>query len=543
MTDLLQRSTPWLDALGWALLHSLWQALILALLFACLRRPLKRAPAELRVVLGEAALLACLLLPALTAWSMSAAAPSAGSAAALPGWAIPARLAVEAGRELPLTVLLAAAWALGVSLLTLRAALRWRHLRRIVEQARPVEASWQQRLKTLCRQHAVRVPVRWLESVEVASPMLVGWMRPVILFPLGMTVGLPPRQIELLLVHELAHVRRADFLFNLLQLLVETLLFFNPAVRWLSAQVRHERELACDDRVTRSDPDDRTAYARALLAVAEHRQAHGDLAVAAGGGVLLERVRRIVGEEDSDPRGSGLRAVIVAVVLASLLVLGLRAVQPAVEAIALAPIERLLGESLRAVGVEPLPLAAPDLAQAGFEPLRPLEVAPELPLPVPGIARATGSEIAAAVQLGAVELALEAPILLEIGTPGAEIAPLVYQAPAYPRAARLAGVQGWIELNYRIAPDGRVRDIQVLAAEPAGVFDAAARSALRDWRFPAAAGGQVRQQRFDFSLGEADAAASGTASCNRPATGSRVCRRGSALEDASVSSLDASALR
>ncbi len=537
MTDLLQRSAPWLDAIGWALLHSLWQALLLALLFACLRRPLKRAPAELRVVLGEAALLACLLLPALSAWSMTVALPAAGSA--LPGWAMPAQRAVEAGRELPLTVMLAASWALGVALLSLRAALRWRRLRRMVDDARPVDAGWQRRLQALCLQHGVRVPVRWLESVEVASPMLVGWLRPVILFPLGMTVGLPPRQIELLLVHELAHVRRADFLFNLLQLVVETLLFFNPAVRWLSAQVRHERELACDDRVTASDPDQRTAYARALLAVAEHRQAHAELAVAATGGVLLQRVRRIVGEEDLDPRGSGLRAVLVAAMLACLMALGLRAVQPAIDAIALAPIERLLGQGLRAVGVEPLRLAAADLAGLAIEPLRPAELPAEAPAPLPALARAAPA--ATALQLAAIDLRLAPPVLLDASAPVTPLAPLEYSAPSYPRAARLAGTEGWIELSYRIAADGRVGEIEVLAAEPRGVFDAAARNALRGWRFPAAAGGDVRQQRFDFSLG--DERSGGVAACDEPLTGSRICRRGPGPGVANVISLDASALR
>lgn len=542
MTELLQRAAPWLDAIGWALLHSLWQALLLALVFACLRAPLKRAPAALRVVLGESALLACLLLPALTAWSITAAAGLPAAGAALPGWVLPAQRAVEAGRELPITALLAAAWALGVTLLALRAALRWRGLRRIIDQARPVEPNWQQRLQALCRLHGVRLKVRWLESVEVASPMLVGWLRPVILFPLGMTVGLPPRQIELLLVHELAHVRRADFLFNLLQLLVETLLFFNPAVRWLSAQVRHERELACDDRVTATDPHDRTAYARALLAAAEHRQAHGQLAVAAGGGVLLERVRRIVGEEERDPRGSGLRAVIVAAMLAGLLVLGLRAVQPALEAIALAPIERLLGQGLRAVGVEPLRLEAPDLARLAVEPLRPLPIADERALPVPGIGRAAPSLTPIALRTEPVELALAAPVWVDAASASAGLMPSVYAAPDYPRAARLAGIEGWINLRYRIGADGRVHDAEVLDAEPQGVFEAAARSALRGWRFPPAAAGESRVQRFDFTLG-GDDGLSNDSFCNRPATGSRVCRRGTGLEDSSVTRLDAGALR
>lgn len=552
MTEWLLEASPWLDAIGWGLLHSLWQALLLALLYACLRHPLQRARAELRVVVGEAALLACLLLPAITAWSMvmAGSAPAAG-AAALPGWALPAQRAVEAGRELPLTALLATGWAIGVALLALRAGFRWQRLRRVVEQARPVAPEWQQRLAELCKQYGVRLQVRWVESAEIAGPMLVGWLRPVILFPLGMTVGLPARQIELLLAHELAHVRRADFLFNLLQLLVETLLFFNPAVRWLSAQVRHERELACDERVA-ADPRDRTAYARALLAVAEHRVHHGELAVAASGGVLLDRVRRIVGEEEPDSRAGGLRAVIVAAMLAGLLVLGLRAVQPALEAIALAPVERLLAQSLRAVGVEPLRLAAPDLGAPDVTPLRPLpaafaaeEFSDPLPLPVAALDRSAllDAPAASAAELLAEPLRIEAAPLAPAAIEASPIAPLSYSAPAYPRAARLAGVQGWIELSYRVDLDGRVREVEVLAAEPEGMFEAVSRSALRSWRFPLEAGGEQRTQRFDFNLGGETEEATGFAACNRPSTGSRVCRKGLAGDDGVVSSMDAAALR
>ncbi|MCK7595501.1 M56 family metallopeptidase [Pseudomarimonas salicorniae] len=552
MTDLLLDASPWLDAIGWGLLHSLWQAFLLALLYASLRRPLQSAPAHVRVVLGEAALMACLLLPALTVWSMSFAVSGSSPsvmAETLPSWALPAQQAVAASRELPLTVVLAGAWALGVALLSLRAALRWRRLGRVVDQASPVEAAWQARLLALCRQHGVRVAVRWLESAEVAAPMLVGWMRPVILFPIGMTVGLPPRQIELLLAHELAHVRRADFLFNLLQLLVETLLFFNPAVRWLSAQVRHERELACDERVA-ADPRDRTPYARALLAVAEFRHQHGDLALAATGGVLLERVRRIVGEQEPDTRGSGLRAVIVAAMLAMLLVAGLRAVQPAVEAIALAPVERLLGEGLRAVGVEPLPLAVARPA-IEVEPLRPVAAnfvdADASALGLPGLQRSVPDPSLARIELPgvavglAIERAFEAPLAAPPET-APQIAPIDYRAPDYPRPARLANVEGWVELSYRIDLDGRVREVKVIEAQPEGMFEAASRSALRSWRFPPAAGGEERTQRFDFSLSGDFSESTPYGGCNRPSTGSRVCRRGG-LEESSVTSIDGAALR
>lgn len=554
MAEWLIEAAPWLDVIGWALLHSLWQAALTALLFASLSRALKRAPAGLRVVLGEAALLGCLLLPALTAVSLPWVGPAAPIAVTLGEglWSPPTQGAAEAGRELPLTAMLAAVWALGVALLALRAALRWQRLRRIVAEAQPVAAPWQRQLGRLRQRFGVVRPVRWLESAEIAAPMLVGWLRPVVLFPLGMTVGLAPRHIELLLAHELAHVRRADFLFNLLQLLVETLLFFNPAVRWLSARVRHERELACDEYVA-AEPADRSAYARALLAVAEHRLRHGELALAATGGVLLERVRRIVGEEAPDARDGGLRALLVASALALLFGFGLRMAQPALEAIPPLPIERLLGQSLRAVGVEPLRLPAPDFDAAELAALRPLPASVEepvailAPLPVfmPDLRRSREAP-AAALAAPDLSLALALPEPLpRVEEADSAVRPLHYRAPDYPRAARLAGVEGWIELAYRIDAGGRPRDIEVLGAEALAAFEAASREALARWRFPIEAAGQRRQQRFDFSLDAAkvDDEAEAAERCLRPATGSRVCRRGPVLADPGLLRADAAALR
>jgi TonB family protein len=240
----------------------------------------------------------------------------------------------------------------------------------------------------------------------------------------------------------------------------------------------------------------------------------------------------------------------VALLLAIVLMLGVRAVQPSLEAITLPPVERLLGESLRAVGVEPLRpgpvrIERPQLLTAPASLAASRVDAPLSPLPVAGLQRRSAAPGAALAEPPD-SLAVPKPVL-QIELPGdpadAAPAPSTYRAPAYPRAARLAGVEGWVELEYRIAEDGRVEAVQVLAAEPAGAFEAAARSALRGWRFPPAAAGQQRSQRFDFSLGAATPEAVDFDGCNRPATGSRVCRRGPPLLDASVSSLSAAALR
>jgi uncharacterized protein involved in exopolysaccharide biosynthesis len=123
---------------------------------------------------------------------------------------------------------------------------------------------------------------------------VIGWLRPVILLPFSSLVGLAPGQIEAILVHELAHIRRFDHLVNLFQCLVETLMFYHPVLWWLTNWVRDERENCCDD-VVLSVCSDRLAYARALATLEEYRSPLSPLALAATDGSLLGRIRRLLG--------------------------------------------------------------------------------------------------------------------------------------------------------------------------------------------------------------------------------------------------------
>jgi WD40 repeat protein len=136
--------------------------------------------------------------------------------------------------------------------------------------------------------------VRVLQSTLAQVPVLVGYFRPVILLPVSLMTSLPVERLEAILAHELAHVRRHDFLVNLVQTLIETLFFYHPAVWWLSRQIRVEREHCCDDLVVAS-LGSRIEYGRALLAIEELRGASTVLALGAADGSLLSRVRRIVG--------------------------------------------------------------------------------------------------------------------------------------------------------------------------------------------------------------------------------------------------------
>src|SRR5947207_13016176 len=165
----------------------------------------------------------------------------------------------------------------------------------------------------------VRTPVDVLESALIGVPTLIGWLSPAILLPIGLATGLTTPQLHALLAHELAHVRRHDYLVNLLQSMIETLLFYHPAAWWVSARVREEREHCCDDLAVAACGDARV-YATALLGMEQLRGAP-TLAVAASGGSLVGRVRRLLlpAAGDAFPRW---RAGVLGVGLALAVVIG-----------------------------------------------------------------------------------------------------------------------------------------------------------------------------------------------------------------------------
>ena len=306
---------PLADALGWALLHSLWQGALIGLIAAAALAALRGAAANVRYLVASVALLLTLALPAATAWTRYAAgvaepvvrASAGGAVVPAAGTQVPdgprqpiptrddaagAPIAGNVERWLPLAVLI---WLVGVAVLSLRLISGWAVAQRLrVHQTSAAPPALERLLEPLCRRLHVRRPIRLRVSGAVDVPTVIGWLRPMLLVPASALAGLSPDQLSAILAHELAHVRRHDYLVNLLQSVVETLLFYHPAVWWISRRVRVEREHCCDDLAVAVSGDP-VQYARALASLEEQRGGHRAFALAASGGSLVSRVRRLLG--------------------------------------------------------------------------------------------------------------------------------------------------------------------------------------------------------------------------------------------------------
>jgi GWxTD domain-containing protein len=290
--------TPLAQALGRTLAHFLWEGALLAAVLLAMLRLLRAAPARRRYAV------ACVILAAMaTAFAASFAViwmrrPVAVTAPihwiAIPASTSPLAVPPPRFSWSALLPWLVPAWFAGVVFFFARGLAGWAAVQRLRRRgvcAPPPE--WQRRLDKLAARLRISRPVVLLESCLTDTPLLVGYLR-----PLGCLTGLSTAQVECILLHELAPVARHDYLVNLLQSVVEGLLFYHPAVWWVSRVVRTEREHCCDDRVVELMGDAR-AYA-ATLATLEQRRALAP-ALAASGGNLMKRIRRLTAESGTAP--------------------------------------------------------------------------------------------------------------------------------------------------------------------------------------------------------------------------------------------------
>ena len=508
MTDLTNH--PATLALGGALLHFLWQGAAIGLAcFAMLR--LTRLGPPARYTIGVVTLAVMLAAPIATfavlisreddpratadlvdpnlagrslagnqltgqataiapiAPALSPEAPSAG------------RFAQLVGDPASLRVALLSLWLTGVVVLSLRLLGGWLIARRLAARAiRPVTPEIQSLTRRVAGRLALDRAVRIVESSAVSVPAMIGWMKPVILLPAAALSGLSPGQLEALIAHELAHVRRHDYLVNLLQTAVETLLFYHPAVWWTSRQVRTEREHCCDDLAV--GVCDRLAYVTALANLAA-MSSRPRFAMAATGGSLLHRVRRILGQPPADHggRAAGWIAALTIVTVGGALVAATARGRSEDQTIPTAAAQSASAETrASARRVAEVPAAS---ATTGVERREAQAVARQATDPVEAQAAAAAAQAAEAARLEELQRTLEQLVTFQQAQTRdtrerARVEALQVDAKEYERLLRQ---QGELE-RQRIELEARAREVQNqvrlarLEAELAATRDALARA-------------------------------------------------------------------
>ena len=314
------------DAAETAILHSMWQETALAVALWLVLRLMRRARADARYVVACGALAAMLLLPLATLVASLADAAQSERPPIAPVRQSVSPVVMADGSRIwtdraldPDTILVVVqgwivpVWLAGVVIASVRLVWATKYVRAVRRSGVPASADVAATVERLAAGARVVRRIDLIVTTMVESPATVGWLRPVILLPPALVAGLSRSQLEAILAHEVAHIRRNDFLVNVGQMVAETLLFYHPAVWWVSRQLRVEREMCCDDFAVQTSGDPHE-YANALAAVARHSLSSATLSVA--GASVPDRVRRLLLAPDDSAR-PGVGSVAVA-----LLVLG-----------------------------------------------------------------------------------------------------------------------------------------------------------------------------------------------------------------------------
>lgn len=534
------------NAIGWTLIHSIWLGALAAAAYAVPAAQMRNHAPQSAYAWGLSCLLA--LVAALlvvfvhefeSVRSNADAQAIAVAYAALPvaASALPEATSSVAPRAIgdfiePLLPLLVLLWAIAVLAIGGGLVRSQLALRRLVTAgvglphlATPVIE--------LARYFGVSRPIAVVSSAVARVPFVIGHFSPVIVLPLEIATGMPWPQLKLILAHEIAHLRRADYLVNWLQIALEVLLFFHPAVRWLSEELRRLREACCDDMVV-AYAGGRGDYARALLSLEEFRHDAPLLAPSAVAGGLLWRVQRIAGRAPHQ-RGALQRIVLPAVVLsvmATLIAGGLQ-IRPG-------------------SGPRELTLPQVELFNAGME-LPPASTQPSswrAQLPALSAARATSNApqainppSIAPLPTARTPATQEAPMSraqilasAEIATPSLSPAPVIMPdarkprpessvKPKFPSGVRLLDDSLTVELGYTLTAGGDIADIQVLQSPAnAGAFVESARAALLQWHYAEQVASELAGERLRHRFVFRDQAAPDSApgGCSM-IPGSRIC--------------------
>ncbi|MCE7067527.1 M56 family metallopeptidase [Dyadobacter sp. CY326] len=295
---------------GWTLIHSLWQATLIAIIAVASFYLLRRKSANLKYIAGVGFLFAQVFASAVTFLyyyfrATSAAMASKPAANVLhfasstvsrvTDYKLPLSFKVQMWISAHLYELVVC-WLIGAAFLLLRFAGGWIFTERLRFKANIVmDKEWRARFGVMTAKMNITQSVEFRETAKIVTPMVIGALSPVVLIPIGLLSGFSTAQVEAILAHELAHIRRNDYLINMLQSFVEVVFFFHPAIWWLSDRIRAEREHCCDD-IALSVCGDKMSLAHALVKVAEWQHTPGfAMAFASKKPLLLQRVQRVLG--------------------------------------------------------------------------------------------------------------------------------------------------------------------------------------------------------------------------------------------------------
>jgi len=287
---MINSETDLFFAIGGAVLHFLWQGTVIGLIAALLIRGLHKSSAESRYAVALCSSVICVIVFLITFWGLVYKTPNTSGGLIAPITFIPSVKNYSGNMQ----QIVATIWAIGVGFLIARFAFHWLWSQRLRTRmvANP-DGQWLDIFDELKTQMGISKTVKMLKSGLVQTPMVVGWISPVVLVPVAAFASLSPEQMRMILVHELTHIRRYDHWVNQFQALVEIILFFHPVVWWLSRQVQIEREYCCDDASLQAVPKPKV-LAETLAQLEQMRISSPANSLAANGGSLMDRITRIL---------------------------------------------------------------------------------------------------------------------------------------------------------------------------------------------------------------------------------------------------------
>ena len=316
-------SAELINAIGWTLFHSLWQAAVVAILLGGLMIIMRRFTSHTRYKIEVGALFFMLTISVITfihsyqSETKVTIVPlqstssenvqqvnnflenNTGSAGQIDNQNWMKRVITfftnYFQRNFPLMVTL---WLMGILIYLLKFMGGFAYSQRLkVHKTNQISQEWERRFTELIENMAIRKSIRLMESAIVKAPLVIGHFKPMVLIPVGMLTGMPHKQVEAVLVHELAHILRKDYLINIFQSLIDIIYFYHPGIRWISAHIRSEREHCCDD-IALSVFGDSLSFAKALASLQASDFHQPELAMAATGknGKLYHRIKRLIGQ-------------------------------------------------------------------------------------------------------------------------------------------------------------------------------------------------------------------------------------------------------